>query len=654
MLLFGGQLLLVSVGVLALLVIQNDQHVAVASADAARHAQVVEADYFAGMTEAESGLTEYIDTGDTKNLINYSDGLNQAAAASADLRRVKTDAGGRLRLNQMFAEADAWQAYALRALAAPAGHAPPTTLGDALFESYTLAEVSSTAYLESVVSDALVAEARAVNNEVVALFGIAAVALITVAMGSMLIQRTTLRPMGRLIRAARELAAGTQTEIPPSGSKGEVGDLSRALHSWQRFSEKRTAVLHAMHEVSGRVHRDEIVRMGLERLLEVSDAAEVAVVLTGETGPCVITMTPDQQLHAPVPLPPGSALDIALVSGANLVGDFADERWPAGDRDWTRERGYGQFVVVPMISGSKPVGAIAATRSTGRPAFNVVDVSLVEAIAGPLAAAIRVASLFEEVQAVSAQLDIVNRHKTDFLSNMSHELRTPLNSILGFAELLVSPGFDSVTAKQARYIANIRTSGIHLASLIDDTLDLAKVESGKTELELERLDVGQLITEVVAVMQPLATDAKIQLLLGAGQPGAIRADRRKLHQVLLNLLSNAVKFTPPGGTVSIDHQRTDGLLLLTVVDTGIGIEAADRDRIFGAFEQVTGANRDGGGTGLGLALSRQYVALHGGRLWLESEIGKGSRFHVSLPVAGPSDSASERTDLPTEVVLLQK
>ena len=124
--------------------------------------------------------------------------------------------------------------------------------------------------------------------------------------------------------------------------------------------------------------------------------------------------------------------------------------------------------------------------------------------------------------------------------------------------------------------------------------------------------------------------------------------------MLLNLLSNAVKFTPPGGTVSIDHQRTDDLLLLTVVDSGIGIDAADQDRIFGAFEQVAGANRDGGGTGLGLALSRQYVALRRGRLWLESEIGKGSRFHVSLPVKGPSDSTSEGGDLQQETLLLQK
>jgi len=386
----------------------------------------------------------------------------------------------------------------------------------------------------------------------------------------------------------------------------------------------------------------------------MNDADEVAVILIDQAGTVVTRMTSSQGLQEPLVLPPGSPFEALLKASANLVGDGADESWPEEIRAWAREGGFGPLAVVPMVSGSHPVGAVAATRLMGRRAFDVVDVSLVEAIAGPLAAAIRVAALFDQVRAVSAQLDTVNRHKTDFLSNMSHELRTPLNSILGFAELLVAPGFDAVTAKQARYIANIHTSGTHLASLLNDALDLAKVESGKVELTLERVDVTQLVAEVVAAMQPLAAAAQVRLLTSAGRPGAVAADRRKLHQVLLNLLSNAIKFTPPEGSVTVVVQRTDDALLLTVVDTGIGVAGADQERIFGAFEQVAGANLDGGGTGLGLALARQYVELHGGRLWLESGVGQGSSFHISLPITGLAASAPEAAKVPQMAELLQK
>ncbi len=653
-LLFGAQLVLVAGGVVTLLLIQQVQQAAVASADSARRAQVLEAEYFAGMSEAQNGLQEYLRDGDAVNWISYHDGLVEVAAAGSALRLVKTDATERLRLDQVFAEAEAWKQYATGALHALQDGAPAPNSGDVAFASYRIAQLSASAYLEVLAAKAAAAEAEAASREILALAGIGAVALVSVIAGGALIYSSTLRPMGKLIRAARELAAGARTELPPSSTPGEVGDLSRALHAWQRSSEKRTAVAEAMHEVSGRVDSGEIVRMGLERLLQVSDAVEVAVVLVGETGTLVTTMTADKRPREPLPLPPGSPLDAVLRSGANLTGDFGEECWPEGLRRWASRRGYGPFAVVLMVSGSKPVGAIAATRAIGRPAFDVVDVGLVEAIASPLAAAIRVAGLFDEVRAVSAQLDVVNRHKTDFLSNMSHELRTPLNSILGFADLLVTPGFDAVTAKQARYIANIHASGTHLASLINDALDLAKVESGKAELELERVDVGKLVGEVVAAMQPLAIAAQVKLVTSAGRPGAIAADRRKLHQVLLNLLSNAIKFTPPEGAVTIVVQRTDEALLLTIVDTGIGVAGDDQERIFGAFEQVTGANRDGGGTGLGLALSRRYVELHGGRLWLESGIGQGSSFHVSLPLTCATATAAEGWQVPQMASPLQK
>jgi signal transduction histidine kinase len=654
LLLFGGQLILVSGGVMAMLLLEQVQHDAVVSADLARHAQLLEANYFAGMIEAEGGLQEYIDTGDPASLTAYNDGLVRVSAAGTVLRHTQTDAGATYRLDMMFAEAEAWKGYATRVLNPLQSPTPDPNTGDVIFDSFTAARQSSTVYLERQVSRATAAESLASSRQLLTLGVIGAVALVSVISGGVLIQRSTLQPMAKLIRSARELAAGGRTELPPSSNTGEIGDLSRALHSWQRLSEKRTAVQQAMHAVSGRVDRDEIIGMGLERLFDVSDAAEVAVILIGDGGTVMTTMTWDTGVQEPRTLPPASPLQALLDAGANLVGDWSDEPWPEKTREWAKGRGYGPLALVMMVSGSKPVGAVAATRAIGRPAFDVVDVSLVEAIAAPLAAAIRVAALFDEVRAVSAELDLANRHKTDFLSSMSHELRTPLNSILGFADLLITPGFDAVTAKQARYIANIHASGIHLASLLNDALDLAKVESGKAELDLQRVDVANLVAEVVMIMQPLAMAARVKLLAPAGSPGEIAADRRKLHQVLLNLLSNAIKFTPPEGSVTIAAQRADGDLLLTVSDTGIGVAGEDLERIFGAFEQVSGANRDGGGTGLGLALSRQYVELHGGRIWLESEVGRGSHFHVSLPVSGVPTPAPGAGASPQMAVLLQK
>jgi signal transduction histidine kinase len=652
--LFAGQLLLVTGGVTALLLIQRDQQTAVASADSARRAQVLEADYFAGMVATESGIQEYFDTGDSGNLVQYHDGLSAVATAGSALRLMKVDPIAQRDLGQMFSAADAWLWYATDALSPNPTQTPATTLGDKLFASFTTAQQLSTDYLDTVVAGAAAAELDATNRQVLALIAIATVALFSVIAGGGLIYRSTLQPMGRLIRTARELAAGARTELPRSTAAGEIGDLGRALHAWQRFLEKRASVMRAMHEVSGRVDRDEMVRMGLDKLLEVSDADEVAVILIDQAGTVVTRMTSARGLQEPLILPPGSPFEALLSSSGNHVGDGADDSWPEEIRQWASQGGFGPLAVVPMISGSQPVGAVAATRLIGRPAFDVVDVSLVEAIAGPLAAAIRVAALFDEVRAVSAKLDSVNRHKTDFLANMSHELRTPLNSILGFADLLVAPGFDPVTAKQARYIENIHAGGAHLASLLNDALDLAKVESGKVELALERVDVANLVAEVVAAMQPLAAAAQVRLVTSAGRPGAVAADRRKLHQVLLNLLSNAIKFTPAEGSVTVVVQRTDDALLLTVVDTGIGVAGADQERIFGAFEQVAGANRDGGGTGLGLALARQYVELHGGRLWLESGVGQGSSFHISLPIGGAPAPAPEPETAPQMAELLQK
>jgi signal transduction histidine kinase len=241
-----------------------------------------------------------------------------------------------------------------------------------------------------------------------------------------------------------------------------------------------------------------------------------------------------------------------------------------------------------------------------------------------------------EIEDKSRALEAANRHKSEFLANMSHELRTPLNAIIGFSEVLRERLFGELNEKQAEYVADIQSSGQHLLSLINDILDLSKVEAGRMELDVARFDLRQALANTLVLIRERATRRGVQLALEVEDGiGEYRGDERKLKQIMLNLLSNAVKFTPEGGRVSVLARRVDGELRIAVRDTGVGIAPEDQAALFEAFSQVgpDRARRDEG-TGLGLALTRRLVELHGGAIRVESEPGKGSCFSFSLPTAG--------------------
>ena len=239
----------------------------------------------------------------------------------------------------------------------------------------------------------------------------------------------------------------------------------------------------------------------------------------------------------------------------------------------------------------------------------------------------------EELGRLYQQLEAASRHKSEFLANMSHELRTPLNAIIGFSEVLLERMFGELNPKQEEYLQDIMTSGRHLLSLINDILDLSKVEAGRMELEPSAFDLPAALEGCLTLVRERATRHGIALGLTVDERlGQIVADERKVRQVVLNLLSNAVKFTPEGGRVAVGAARADGSVEVSVSDTGIGIAQDEQEAIFEEFRQAgSDYTRKREGTGLGLALSRKFVELHGGRIWVKSEVGKGSTFTFTLP-----------------------
>ena len=269
-------------------------------------------------------------------------------------------------------------------------------------------------------------------------------------------------------------------------------------------------------------------------------------------------------------------------------------------------------------------------RTTG--AFDDETCDMLSAFASQSAVALTNARLYQQLELQSRELATTSQHKSDFLASMSHELRTPLNAVIGFSEVLLERMFGDLNERQAEYVQDILDAGRHLLALLNDVLDLSKVEAGRMELEVTTFPAGDAIQSVLALVRERAVQLGVELRFDAADaPTHITADELRFKQVLLNLIGNAVKFTREGGTVTVRAWTGGPEVLITVADTGIGIAASDRSRIFDSFQQGTRSASSSEGTGLGLTLTRRIVELHGGRMWLESEVGLGSTFGLALP-----------------------
>jgi GAF domain-containing protein len=337
---------------------------------------------------------------------------------------------------------------------------------------------------------------------------------------------------------------------------------------------------------------------------------------------------------APIRLGEGVTGKAAAQRTPVQVSDVLDEQ--AYDvtriRALFERRGYRSLLAVPLLFEQHIIGALVVwRRQAGSFAPEIVNV--LQTFATQSALAIQNARLFLEIEDKSRQLEVASQHKSEFLANMSHELRTPLNAIIGFSEVLAEKMFGELNEKQEEYSKDIHASGQHLLSLINDILDLSKIEAGRMELELSDFHLPTALDSALTLVRERAGRRSIALHLSVDERlGQIQADERKVRQVVLNLLSNAIKFTPEGGRIEVGAVPKDGLVEVSVSDTGVGIAPEDQEAVFEEFRQVGTADKKVEGTGLGLTLCRKFVELHGGKIWVKSQVGVGSTFTFTIPV----------------------
>ena len=343
----------------------------------------------------------------------------------------------------------------------------------------------------------------------------------------------------------------------------------------------------------------------------------------------------DAYQATPLRLGEGATGHAAATRVAVQIADLRQEQEFAtrGMRPILSRLGYQSLLAVPLLLNQKIMGALTIyRRETGTFAPEVVN--LLQTFATQSVLAIQNARLFREIEEKGKQLEVASQHKSEFLANMSHELRTPLNAVIGFSEVLQEKLFGELNEKQAEYIDDILSSGRHLLSLINDILDLSKIEAGRMDLEVTTFHLPDAIENALLLIRERASRHGIKLdRVIDDRLGDFTGDERKVKQILVNLLTNAVKFTPEGGQIKVEAKLGDSAVIISVIDTGIGIAKEDQEAIFEEFRQASGnyaQKREG--TGLGLTLTRRFVELHGGKIWVESELGKGSTFTFTLPI----------------------
>ena len=485
--------------------------------------------------------------------------------------------------------------------------------------------------------------------------------LVISALAALALARSMVRPIRTLDEGARRIGAGDldQQIVVNTGDELQglaeqfnrmTAQLRESYAGLERKVEARTAELQqTLAQQTATAEILQVISNSVADTQPVFDkimhscarlfqSDEAGIVLLGADGLLHLAATrgaADDQTQAMFPMPrEASATDLAI-RGREVVHIPDIPHAPHAPETLRRasaQMGIASIVMAPMLWEELGVGSIYVGRRQAAP-FSDEDITLLKTFADQAVIAIQNARLFHEIRDKSRQLEIADQHKSEFLANMSHELRTPLNAIIGFSEVLIERIFGELNEKQDDYLKDIHSSGRHLLNLINDILDLSKIEAGRMELDVETFDAASALANAMTLVRERAQRHAIKLALEvAPQVGEFRADERKFKQILLNLLSNAVKFTPDGGSIVMRAGLVDGALEVAVSDTGIGIAQADQQAVFEEFRQV---GRDyttkHEGTGLGLALTKRFVELHGGTIRVDSEPGRGSTFTFTLP-----------------------
>jgi signal transduction histidine kinase len=466
--------------------------------------------------------------------------------------------------------------------------------------------------------------------------------------------RSVTHPLDELARGAQEIAAGNLEQKIRVQSRDEVGRLGEAFN---RMGESLRARWEIDRDISSTLYLDAILQTicSHARALLKSDIAFVApydpvrgvatiVAGVGHRGDTMrgVEIVPGQ-----------GAGGYVLEAGEPLMSpDYAsDPRITHEYDEMVGREGIVSSLVVPIPLKDKTIGLLYVANRR-RTTFTTGDQDVLSRLAAQAAVAIENARLYaqvrqyadeleakveartQELRVANRQLEAASQHKSEFLANMSHELRTPLNAIMGFSEVLLERMFGELNEKQAEFLQDVLSSGRHLLSLINDILDLSKVEAGRMELQLAPFDLSLAVGSAVSFIRERAARHGISLSLTDDDSlSTFVADERKVRQILLNLLSNAVKFTPDNGRIEVSARRVRDRAEISVSDTGIGIAPEDQEVVFEEFRQVgTQHMQKREGTGLGLALAKRFVELHGGTISVQSEVGKGSTFTFTLPV----------------------
>src|SRR5215813_9783410 len=426
----------------------------------------------------------------------------------------------------------------------------------------------------------------------------------------------------------------------------KVEDRTRELSEVTRELTRSVEELRALGEVS------QAVSSTLELGTVLETIVSRAVQLSGSDQGIVYEFDEDTQIFqarathhitpkhleavqaGPIRLGEGAIGRAGMIRQPVQVADIQDEWQHVAPQ--TREllvgEGMRSLLAVPLVREQRLLGGLVILRRKAG-AFSTDVVGILQTFATQSVLAIQNARLFREIGQKSRELEAASRHKSEFLANMSHELRTPLNAVIGFSEVLIDRMFGDVNEKQDEYLKDIHASGQHLLSLINDILDLSKIEAGRMELEVTDFNLPMAIDNALTLIRERAARRSIALHTMVDERlGQVQGDERKIRQVLLNLLSNAIKFTPEGGRIHVEARLVDGFIEVSVSDTGVGIAPEDQEAVFEEFRQVGTADKKVEGTGLGLALSRKFIELHGGKIWVKSEVGKGSTFSFTVPV----------------------